>query len=222
MARSARAVWPLSYDCQPFLSLAPGRHLGPPLCRGATARDAARQLDGNLHDGDGTSVRSHQHAAGAHPGGAEAEALGRSQGCFRTQVHLRAEGGGKLMTLVLTPGQRPEAVAFEAMLEGGPVKRSGGGRLIVVAFRGPRDSRQERPHLLAQRHGWFLPIEHWDRRILQQRRDLQDLVHMRDQLPTGLGGNAPPLPPRRLQRVFFSACRPGSSLIASTLSKATA
>lgn len=33
----------------------------------------------------------------------EGEALGRSQGGFSTKVHLRAEGGGKLMTLVLTP-----------------------------------------------------------------------------------------------------------------------
>jgi hypothetical protein len=39
----------------------------------------------------------------------DAEALGRSQGGFSTKVHVRAEGHGKLMTLVLTPGHRHEA-----------------------------------------------------------------------------------------------------------------
>jgi transposase len=43
-------------------------------------------------------------------------------------VHVRAEGGGKLLTLVLTPGQRHEAVAFEQLMEQGAVKRTGRGR----------------------------------------------------------------------------------------------
>ena len=64
--------------------------------------DAAGQLDWDIHYVDGTIVRAHQHAAGAHTKNAEAEALGRSQGGFSTKVHIRAEGGGKLMTLVLT------------------------------------------------------------------------------------------------------------------------
>jgi transposase len=89
--------------------------------------DAAGQLDGDLHFVDGTIVRAHQHAAGAKRG-ADAEALGRSQGGFSSKVHLRAEGGGKLMTLVLTPGQRHEAVAFAPLRESGAVKRSGGSR----------------------------------------------------------------------------------------------
>jgi len=89
--------------------------------------DAAGQLDWDIHYVDGTIVRAHQPAAGAHPGSAETEALGRSQGGFSTKVHVRAEGGGKLMTLVLTPGQRHEAVAFEALMESGAVKRLGGG-----------------------------------------------------------------------------------------------
>jgi hypothetical protein len=45
-------------------------------------------------------------------GDAETEALGRSQGGFSTKVHLRPEGTGKLLTLLLTPGQRHEAVIF--------------------------------------------------------------------------------------------------------------
>jgi transposase len=90
--------------------------------------DAAEHLDWDIHYVDGTIVRAHQHAAGAHSGSAEAEALGRSQGGFSTKVHIRAEGGGKLMTLVLTPGQRHETVAFEALMAGGAVKRAGCGR----------------------------------------------------------------------------------------------
>jgi transposase len=90
--------------------------------------DAAGQLDWATHFVDGTIVRAHQHAAGGTKGGADAEALGRSQGGFSTKVHLRAEGGGKLMTLVLTPGQRHEAVVFEPLMEHGAVKRRGRGR----------------------------------------------------------------------------------------------
>ena len=56
------------------------------------------------------------------------EALGRSQGGFSTKVHIRAEGQGKPMTFVLTPGQRHETVAFEELMEQGEVKRPGPGR----------------------------------------------------------------------------------------------
>ena len=36
---------------------------------------------------------------------------------------MRAEGGGKLMTLVLTPGQRHETVTFPKLMAGGAAKR---------------------------------------------------------------------------------------------------
>jgi transposase len=68
-------------------------------------------------------------ACGRGKGGDPAtEALGRSQGGFSTKVHLRAEGGGKLLTLVLTPGQQHEATVFEQLLEQGAVRRPGRGR----------------------------------------------------------------------------------------------
>jgi hypothetical protein len=38
-----------------------------------------------------------------------------------------SEALGQLMTLVLTPGQRHEAVAFEQLLQSGAVKRRGSG-----------------------------------------------------------------------------------------------
>ncbi|GAC1443411.1 MAG: hypothetical protein NVSMB52_01790 [Chloroflexota bacterium] len=54
--------------------------------------------------------------------------MGRSQGGFSTKIHLRAEGGGKPMALLLTAGQRHEQVMFEALMETGAVKRAGRGR----------------------------------------------------------------------------------------------
>src|SRR4051794_15750482 len=90
--------------------------------------DTEGRLDWAVHYVDGTTVRAHQHAAGARGGDATAEALGRGRGGFSTKVHRRAEGGGKLMTLLLTPGQRHEASAFEPLMEAGAVKRAGRGR----------------------------------------------------------------------------------------------
>jgi transposase len=90
--------------------------------------DAEGRLDWDIHYVDGTTVRAHQHAAGARGGDAATEALGRGRGGFSTKVHLRAEGGGKLLALLLTPGQRHEATAFEALMEQGAVRRAGRGR----------------------------------------------------------------------------------------------
>lgn len=89
-------------------------------------RDASNQADWEKHYVDGTIVRAHQHAAGAKGGAPETEALGRSQGGFSTKVHLRAEGSGKPMTFVLTPGQFHEAPIFEQLMEQGVVKRANG------------------------------------------------------------------------------------------------
>jgi transposase len=57
-----------------------------------------------------------------------AEALGRSQGGFSTKIHLRAEGMGKPMALLITAGQRHEQTVFEPLMETGAVKRAGRGR----------------------------------------------------------------------------------------------
>lgn len=43
-------------------------------------------------------------------------------------MQLRAEGGGKPLTFVVTAGQRHEAVVFEQLMEQGAVKRVGRGR----------------------------------------------------------------------------------------------
>ena len=65
------------------------------------------------------------------PSGGEAqarEALGRSQGGFSTKVHLRAEGNGRPITVVLTGGERHEQIALEAVLDQGAIQRQGRGR----------------------------------------------------------------------------------------------
>jgi transposase len=69
-------------------------------------------------------------AASLAPSGgqAAAEALGRSQGGFSTKLHLRAEGGGKPITVVLTGGERHEQIALEALLDQGAIRRPGRGR----------------------------------------------------------------------------------------------
>ena len=54
--------------------------------------------------------------------------MGRSQGGFSTKLHLRAEGSGKPLTFVLTPGQRHETTAFEQLMEQGAIKRASRGR----------------------------------------------------------------------------------------------
>jgi transposase len=90
--------------------------------------DATGALEWTIHYVDATVIRAHQHAAGAAGSDAKVEALGRSQGGFSTNVHLRAEGGGKPMTIVITPGQRHETVAFEPLMDQGAVRRPRAGR----------------------------------------------------------------------------------------------
>ena len=90
--------------------------------------DAAGDLDWDVHYVDGTVVRAHQHAAGAAGSNAAAEGLGRSRGGFTSKFHVRAEGGGKPVAVVVTPGQRHDSMALEPLMERGAVRRAGRGR----------------------------------------------------------------------------------------------
>ncbi len=95
--------------------------------------DARGEVDWDLHFVDATVIRAHQHAAGARRvkvvgDGESVEALGRSQGGFSTKLHLRAEGGGKPITAVLTGGERHEQIALEALLDHGAIRRPVQGR----------------------------------------------------------------------------------------------
>ncbi len=91
-------------------------------------------LDWSLHHVDGSTVRAHQHAAGARwlagqaandPAG---DALGRSRGGFTTKLHVRVDRGGKPLVLLVTAGERHEQSVFTALMERGAVKRAGRGR----------------------------------------------------------------------------------------------
>jgi transposase len=75
-------------------------------------------------------------------------------------VHLRAEGGGKLMTFILTPGQDHESRLLKPLMERGAVKRRGRGRprlrpRRVVGDKG-YSSRENRQYL--RRRGMRLTI----------------------------------------------------------------
>ncbi|MFJ5868363.1 transposase [Streptomyces parvus] len=66
------------------------------------------------------------------PGGTSTEpvdhGLGRSRGGFTTKLHLAVEQGRKLMSIVVTAGQRGDSPQFEAVLEKVRVPRIGPGR----------------------------------------------------------------------------------------------
>ncbi len=90
---------------------------------------------------DSTICRAHQHAAGAArngdrqaepPGGTTTEpadhGLGRSRGGWSTKLHLACEQGQRLLSLVVTGGQRGDAPQFPAVMAGISVPRTGPGR----------------------------------------------------------------------------------------------
>jgi transposase len=87
---------------------------------------------------DSTVVRAHQHAAGARRdplaqvepalGEPVDHGLGRSRGGLTTKLHLACEQGQKVMSLVLTAGQRGDSPQFAAVLQRIRVPRLGPGR----------------------------------------------------------------------------------------------
>ncbi|WP_433678776.1 IS5 family transposase [Nocardia sp. CA-119907] len=113
---------------------------------------------------DSTIARAHRHAAGARhdghaqaepPGGVETEpadhALGRSRGGWTTKTHLACEQGRKLLSLVITAGQRADCPQFTAVLDAISVPRLGLGRPRTRPERVRADkaysSRANRTHL---------------------------------------------------------------------------
>ncbi|MFB7532053.1 transposase [Streptomyces sp. NPDC056178] len=103
---------------------------------------------------DSTVCRAHQHAAGARkrgelqkepPGGVFTEprdhGLGRSREGFTTKLHLAVEQGQKLMSIVITAGQRGDCPQFEPVLKRVRVPRAGPGRPRVRPDRASDTSR---------------------------------------------------------------------------------
>ncbi|WP_099053112.1 IS5 family transposase [Streptomyces griseochromogenes] len=83
---------------------------------------------------DSTVCRAHQHAAGARKRGLPDRAepgdhgLGRSRGGLSTKVHLASDSYARPLALHVTAGQAGDAPAFEAVMAGIRVPRSGRGR----------------------------------------------------------------------------------------------
>lgn len=64
---------------------------------------------------DSTTVRAHQHAAGAPGKTAEQSALGRSRGGLTTKIHVAALNENQAVAIQLTPGQSSDCAQFESL-----------------------------------------------------------------------------------------------------------
>ncbi|WP_435844096.1 IS5 family transposase [Streptomyces goshikiensis] len=105
---------------------------------------------------DSTICRAHQHSAGARKRGRprsepEDHALGRSRGGLSTKVHLASDSRARPLSIQITAGQAGDAPAFEAVMAGIRIPRSGLGRprtrpVVVLADRA-YSSRAIRGHL---------------------------------------------------------------------------
>jgi transposase len=151
------------------------------------AADECGEIDWSLHFVDGTMIRAHQHAAGARKGGGD-EALGRSRGGFSTKLHLRTEGHGKPLVVLLTAGQRHEQTMFEPLMEAGRVKRRHGGRPRQRPKRVAGDkgysSRRTRHYLRSRGIGPVIPRKrnerrrgHFDRAAYRQRNRVERTIN---------------------------------------------
>jgi len=150
--------------------------------------DAAGQIEWEAHYVDGSVVRAHQHAAGAAHTTAEAEGLGRSRGGFSTKIHVRAEGGGKPVTFLVTPGQRHDSMALEPLMEQGAIRRSDGGRPRLRPRRVVGDKgysyRRVRRYLRRRGIGATIPtrkdqprLRHFDRELYRTRNRVERLIN---------------------------------------------
>ncbi|WEH31865.1 IS5 family transposase [Streptomyces sp. AM 3-1-1] len=92
--------------------------------------DAVGQVDWTLVCVDSTTVRAHQHAAGARKGGQAwpGEAIGRSRGGLTTKIHLACDGKGRPLAFTLTAGNVNDCTQFEAVMAGIRVNGPGPGR----------------------------------------------------------------------------------------------
>ena len=103
---------------------------------------------------------------------------GRSPGGFATKIHLRAEGGGKPITAVLTGGERHEQIALDALLDQGAIRRPGRGRVRLRPRRVAGDKGYSSPiarHRLRRRGiGRVIPSKRKQQR--QRRFDPQPIA----------------------------------------------
>jgi transposase len=103
-----------------------------------------------------------------------------------TKIHLRAQGTGKPIAMVVTPGQTHEAVVFEQVMERGAVRRTRGrakqrpGRIAgdkayssrrIRRYLRRRGIRVTIPHKSNERRGQF------DKRVYKQRNLVERLIN---------------------------------------------
>jgi transposase len=83
-------------------------------------------------------------------------------------VHLKAEGGGKPLTILLTPGQQHESTVFEPLMHRGAIRRVGRGRPRVRPCRAVGDKAYtgHRPPAGLRRRG----IRHTIPKLSTERR----------------------------------------------------
>jgi len=128
VAGSAGAVWSVVDRVQPAAAVAGGRDLGSDL-GGRPTGGGHRRRGGLECPLRGRDRHSRAPACSRCKGGApDTEALGKSQGGFSTKVHLKADGAGKPLTVLLTPGQQHESTVFERLMHQGAIRRHGRGR----------------------------------------------------------------------------------------------
>jgi transposase len=104
---------------------------------------------------DSTIVRAHQHSAGAKKEGfarrSDGHDIGRSRGGLTTKIHLRANGLGLPVGLVLTPGEASDTKGYGSVMDHpGPQPK------VIIANKG-YDSDAIRDDLKARGVGPVIP-----------------------------------------------------------------
>jgi len=65
---------------------------------------------------DASIIRTHRHAAGAK-GGQDKQGLGRSCGGFSSKIHVKVDGNGMPLAIVITKGQASDIGQGEKLVE---------------------------------------------------------------------------------------------------------
>ena len=113
--------------------------------------------------------------------------MGRTRGGFRTNGHVRVERGGKLLVVILTPGERHEQTVFEQLMARGAITRVGRGRPRLRPKRVGGDKgyysgkirrylRRQGIKALIPRKTNARPRRRFDRAVYRQRNVVERLI----------------------------------------------
>ena len=117
----------------------------------------AEKIDWSLHHVDSVTCCAHPDAAGArHPASLSTEEartqemIGKSRGGWCTKIHVRCEGNGKPMVLLIGEGNRHDSIRFIDVMEHGEIKMASGQsrkRPKAVAADKAYGGKKNRDHL---------------------------------------------------------------------------